>query len=913
MTPRCILWPLPVGGRLLAIPSGTKFGSYEVVSAIGAGGMGEVYRARDTNLGRDVAIKVLPDALAHDPERLSRFEREAKMLAALNHANIVSVYDVGSEDGTAFMVSELVQGETLRTLIQRGPVPLRKTMDIAVQTADGLAAAHAAHIAHRDLKPENIMLTGEGRVKILDFGLAKSIAPAGGPSDATLTMGPTNPGTILGTASYMSPEQASGAPEVDGRSDQFSLGLIVYEMITGKKAMERRTAAETMAAIIREEPAPLTASLPGPFRWAIERCLAKEPAQRYDTTRDLFLELRQLRDHASEITAGAATDTAPVKAKRRSGFALGALAAGLPAGFLLAALWLEAPLAPPRYVPLATEPGIQTMPAWSAAGDRIAYSAEIDGIFQIFTRKVGSSTPAQITRQNASCFLPFWSPDSTRIYFIVNRGVLDRSLWSTGVAGGDAEKVLDGVARAALSPDGKTLVVSARQPDNTYALMSSSPPGAPPRPFPQGSISQLRTVFEFQMVFQFTKDGKYLGLLTDARGKTELWKIPLDGGSPQELLQGHELGEFNQIFSWLPDGNIVWSNSSSGDAHLFRTDLRGRAERAITSGVSQERYQALSPDGRTLVFQAGEISYDLIEVPLNGAPATTVLATDRDEVAPSWAPDGVHFAYATNRSGFSQIWLRDRQDASERMIVSDREFPDSKSDDLFLDCTISPDGSRVAYRRMHGASVEIWISSLAGDTPVRLYDDPRKVFQRGASWSPDGNWIAYYSTYNGKPSVLKIRVGANHEPELVAYASELNPVRWSPHGDWIAWNDGRKLALASPDGKQQRVVSQKEWLTYGWSQDGNSLYGIGVTENRHLALERVEIARAREDVVADLGPLPAALDLADFQGDFPYRGFSLRSDGKSFLTSILTVKGDLWLLEDFDRPIGWLDRLLRRR
>jgi hypothetical protein len=247
------------------------------------------------------------------------------------------------------------------------------------------------------------------------------------------------------------------------------------------------------------------------------------------------------------------------------------------------------------------------------------------------------------------------------------------------------------------------------------------------------------------------------------------------------------------------------------------------------------------------------------------------------------------------------------------MIVSDRDFPDNRNDDYFLDCAISPDGSRVAYRRMHGASIEIWISSLAGDTPVRLYDDPRRVFQRGPAWSPDGNWIAYYSTYNGKPAVMKIRVGANHEPELVAYASDLNPVRWSPRGDWIAWNDGRELALAGPDGKKKRVVSQKEWLTYGWSKDGNFLYGIGITENRHLALGRVEIAQAREEVVADLGLLPAALDLADFQGDFPYRGFSLRPDGKSFLTSVLAVKGDLWLLQDFDRRISLVDRLLRRR
>jgi Tol biopolymer transport system component len=897
----------------MPLAPGTRLGPYEIVAPLGAGGMGEVYRARDARLGRDVALKILPAELAGDPSRRQRFELEARAVAALNHPNIVAVYDVGFEDRAAYIVSELVQGETLRAVIQHGPVPLRKTLDVAVQIADGLAAAHAAGIAHRDLKPENIMLAEDGRVKILDFGLAKSIANAADRPDATRTIASTQPGTILGTVSYMSPEQASGAAEVDGRSDQFSLGVIIHEMITGKKAFERPTAAETMAAVIREDPAELPASLQGPFRWAIERCLAKEPSQRYEATRDLFLELRHLREHASEVTSVTAIGLAPVKAKSTSLLALWTLAGGVAAGFVVAALWLEAPLAPPRYIPFATEPGIQTMPAWSAAGDRIAYSAEVDGVFQIFTKKIGSSTPTQITRQSASCFLPFWSPDGTRIYYIVNRTELDRSLWSTGVAGGDAEKILDGVSRATLSPDGKTLVLAARQPDNTFALMLSSPPGARPRPFPQGLISQLRPAFEWQFAFEFTKDGKHLGLLTDARTNTEFWKIPMDGGSPKELLRGHDLGSFSQTFSWLADGNVAWSTPSSGDGHLMRTDLGSGAAREITSGVSRERYQAVSPDGRTLAFQAGVISYDLIEIPLNGAPATTVMATDRDEVAPSWAADGTNFAYSTDRSGTGEIWLRNRRDGSERMIVSARDFPDHLSIDNFLDCAISPDGSRVAYRRQHGASVQIWVSSLAGDAPVRLYNDPRGVFQRGVSWSPDGNWIAYYSIYKGKPAVLKIRVGANHEPELVSYASVLNPVRWSPRGDWIAWNDGRKLALASPDGKQLRIVSQKEWLTYGWSKDGNSLYGIESTENRHLALERVDIAAAREQIVADLGPLPAALDLADFQGDFPYRGFSLQPDGKSFLTSVLTIKGDIWLLEDFDRRISWLDRLLRRK
>jgi serine/threonine protein kinase len=763
----------------MALSSGAKLGPYEIQSPLGAGGMGEVYRARDSRLGREVALKILPSEVAGDPSRRQRFETEARAIAALNHPNIVAIYDVAFEDRTAFIVSELVQGETLRNVIQRGPIPLRKVLDIGGQIADGLASAHAAYIAHRDLKPENIMLTGDGRVKILDFGLATSIGRPAAQDDATRTIALTQPGTIVGTASYMSPEQASGNSEVDGRSDQFSLGLIMHEMITGKKAFERLTAAETMAAIIREDPAPLPASLQGPFRWALERCLSKEPAQRYDATRDLFLELRQLRDHASEITAASAAVLTSAKPKRISRFLVpGAIAAALAGGFLLAALWLEPPLAPARYIPFATEPGIQTMPAWSPSGDRIAYSAEVNGVFQIFTRKIGSSTPAQITRQEASCFLPFWSPDGTRIYYIVKRAGLDSSLWASAVAGGAAEKVLDNVMRATLSPDGKTLALETVQPDKTYRPMLSSPLGAAPHPFPQAAISQLRTALPFLFGFQFTKDSRYVGMLSSAGPTADFWKIPLDGGAPQKLLQGHDFPDSGLNFDWLPDGNIAWSITGEGDGHIIRTDLRTGTDQNITFGVSEEKYSALSPDGRTFAFQTGDSSYDVFEVPLSAAPITSLLSTDRDEVAPSWAPDGVHFAYVTNRSGDYEIWLRNRTDGSERLIVSTRDLPHSGSTTYFLDCAMSPDGSRVAYRYERGTYADIWISSLAGDAPVRLYDDPQKVWQRGPSWSPDGNWIAYYSTFNGKPAVVKIRVGANRAPELVARGRLDRVERW---------------------------------------------------------------------------------------------------------------------------------------
>ena len=278
----------------------SRLGPYEIVRSLGAGGMGEVYRARDTRLGREVALKILPESVANDAARRARFDLEARAASALNHPNIVTVHDIGEEGGVSYIVTELVEGESLRALIERGPVAARKLIDIAAQIADGLAAAHAAGITHRDLKPENIMLTRDGRVKILDFGLAKVAAPA--PDESTVTQGlGTDPGTVMGTVAYMSPEQARGAA-VDSRSDQFSLGLILHEMATGKQTFRRESLPETMTAIIKDDAPALDASVPAPLRWVVERLLEKDPEERYASTKDLARDLRGMRERGSEAS-----------------------------------------------------------------------------------------------------------------------------------------------------------------------------------------------------------------------------------------------------------------------------------------------------------------------------------------------------------------------------------------------------------------------------------------------------------------------------------------------------------------------------------------------------------------------------------------------------------------------------------
>jgi predicted ATPase/serine/threonine protein kinase len=293
----------PVAGSNETLSRGTRLGPYEILARIGAGGMGDVYQARDTKLGRSVAIKVLPAAFSADSDRLDRFEREARAASALNHPNIVTIFELGQDGSTHYIAMELIEGKTLRELLVAGLLPIRKAIEIAAQVAEGLAKAHEAGIAHRDLKPENLMVSHDGFVKILDFGLAKLALPGEEPSEArTASASQTRAGVLLGTLGYMSPEQASG-DRLDFRSDQFSFGLVLYEMVTGKRAFQRSTAAETLVAVLREQAEPIGAQnpdAPAPLCWAIERCLAKEPDKRYVSTRDLARELATIRDRFSE-------------------------------------------------------------------------------------------------------------------------------------------------------------------------------------------------------------------------------------------------------------------------------------------------------------------------------------------------------------------------------------------------------------------------------------------------------------------------------------------------------------------------------------------------------------------------------------------------------------------------------------
>ena len=373
----------------MTLTAGTRLGPYEILAPIGAGGMGEVYRARDERLKRDVAVKVLPAELAADPDRRGRFEREARAASGLSHPNILTVYDIGTHDSTVYIAMELVEGGTLKDLVASGPVPVKKLLEISTQIAEGLAAAHAAGIVHRDLKPQNVMVSKHGFAKILDFGLAKLVTPEDQEVSALKTAvgDPTRPGMVMGTVGYMSPEQAAGRP-LDFRSDQFSFGSIIYELATGKRAFERGTNAETLTAIIREEPDPvaqLNPRIPSPVRWLVERCLSKDPEDRFGTTKDLARNFADVRDHLSEASITSTTDnTAAAAAAVRAGrpkwpwllVALAVLAAGAAGLFAGRRVWR---VEPPSFKQLTFRRGVITSARFAPDAQTIYYSASWEG------------------------------------------------------------------------------------------------------------------------------------------------------------------------------------------------------------------------------------------------------------------------------------------------------------------------------------------------------------------------------------------------------------------------------------------------------------------------------------------------------------------------------------------------------
>jgi Tol biopolymer transport system component len=818
----------------MRLAAGSTLGPYQVSGPIGAGGMGEVYRARDTRLGREVAIKVLPQEVSADPQRLARFEREARSASALNHPNIVTIHDFASRDGETWLVMELVRGQPLRELLEKGPLALKKLLPIAAGIADGLAAAHAAGIVHRDLKPENVMVTSEGVPKILDFGLVKfesgSQPAAGGHNEVSTEFKLlTREGTTLGTAAYMSPEQACGCP-VDFRSDQFSLGLILYEMAKGRHPFRRSTPFETLTAIVNDDSPSLDDSFPERFVQIVERCLAKNPLERYGSTIDLAHDLR------SVVLAAPARRATRVSARRQTVFTV--LAAFVAAtAIVMLVMRKPAQTAAPMQVAVATPQiaqvafGEVSLPVTiSPDGRSLAIRGTgIDGGVRIWLHdlRFGTTRPIAGTEQAVSMT---WSPDSRSIAFIA-----DGKLKTTGIDGGPPRVICDALTEGTPAWRGDTILF----------FQYAAAPGIY-RAHVAGGTAEL--VFRSSapvhspMFPEFLPDGKHLLYLaltqTEDEIRHELLVRPLDGGPSRSL----GAIDSRAIFS---NGHLVFVRDGVLLAQPFDLkELRFRGEpTALIEGLHYFRSTGLSafsisengllawrPARRpsrqvwldrsgveagslgTAVFDGGQLSPDgrryaagLID-PGQGMADVWIYDLDRghservtfrmlDEKFPVWSPDGQTIYYRSDGGGGPP-------DVFRWNPAEGRGIPLYRGPAVEQPQDVSPDGKSmliVEYHRAAGSDVLVLPLDPLGP-PRPFTRTPFNEFS--PRFSPDGRWVAYVSDMSGDPEIYVRRFV---RPEIYLRRSEgsATAARISKDGGTQPrWSrDGRELFYLGRDGR----------------------------------------------------------------------------------------------------------------
>ena len=758
----------------MALTQGTKLGSYEIISPLGVGGMGEVYCALDTKLGREVAIKVLPEAFAKDQERLSRFEREARILASLNHPNIASIYNLEQEEGQTFLVLELVPGSTLDEMIIRESFGIKEALSICRQVAAALEAAHEKGIVHRDLKPANIKITPKNIVKVLDFGIAKIVNPnffADNLSDVkTIGLDETGHGMILGTVSYMSPEQARGK-QLDKQTDIWSFGCVLFEILTGHKAFDGETVSDVLVAILDRDPdwQSLPSSVPSKVRDLISRCLQKDIRQRLHDIGDTRIELEEI------LTTSGITTTKKRKRTRTTPIHKTTDTDLKPIVFRQ-----------PVLTQLTSAGGIHEFPAWSPDGTRLAYSLEVKGFKKIFIQEIDTGKNSQVTTGSCDDIQPAWGPSGDSILFVRSNqthGKLqpgdvfgqysDGDIWRIDLQSGKEQKFISNGFNPSFSPDGKLIALDA-----SWA------------------------------------------------GPRRIWVVNHHGSNPQQITGDVSEAVSHVNPSWSPDGkSIVFQNI---ERTKFDIKVIGVASRNV-EWITNDLFQDLNPvwSGDYIYFssyRSGGLNIWRVPASGSGAPQQLTIGAGQD-VQIAISPSGKQLAFTILRQN-ADVWKLgvspesgDPMDAPSSVIVSTRE--DSRG-------AWSPDGNQIAFNSDRTGDMNIWKYSFDQEKIEQLTKGPGGDYQ--PNWSPDGNWITFFSCRAGNADIWLIDSSGNQLKRLTKTKSlEINPF-FSPDGKHIAYQSdvsGRlEVWLMNSDGSDQHQITDIGVMGHflRWSTDGKFTY-----------------------------------------------------------------------------------------
>jgi Tol biopolymer transport system component len=878
---------------------GTRLSHYVIQERIGSGGMGTVYRARDTSLDRDVAVKIINPEIASNPDRIARFHREARSVAALNHPGIVTIHDRFEEHGTTYLVTEFVQGTTLRELMTKeGVMSYRQIAEIGSQVAAALAAAHGAGITHRDIKPDNIMITRHGRVKLLDFGLALARGSSAD-QDATRTS-LTEAGVVLGTVGYMSPEQVRGET-LDARSDIFSLGTVLYETAAGVRPFTGATSADIASAVLREDPPSLPeASIPAPLRLIIERCLQKRPDDRFQSSADLAFALASVAARTSNIEIG---NVAAVR--RRSGRWIVAAPVAILISLSLFEVYRFATsvdlTAPGTLRPFATEGYGEKQPIWSPDGRSIAYVTTVDAVHSIVVKSLNAASPDPIVRCPAICDPIAWSADGSRLYYQSRTHHLDARLWSIATTGGDPSPVFKEdvqMLASALSADGKRLallrVIPLPGKGGRYGLFFSDPPGAPPVQFEKFPIrnliqpTRLAWSQDSTKLLVFTSSPSQVHVISPSTGQITTW--PIERRTDLSASINPRFAVAAQPLRQAVRTGLQWLDTDTG--RLM----------PLLSSENSLSFPSVAPDGSKVAYVANETDYDLMQIPLDGSPVTPLLASRLAESSAHYSPRTNEFVYVAAAEA-QEIRVRQSSTLAERVVVTAADFGPASAQN-FAAPAFSPDGTKIAYNR----NFEIWISPANGGAPAKLTAKETSG-EFGAEWSPDGKWIAFNHAKPTFGGLVKVRVGAMDDPIRLrpGMCGNVAPA-WSPDGNWIACGRGQGSSglelVPAAGGEPTRLGDQYEQVAV-WSRDSDHLYVIRDTDSRRELGEltwRTGQFRRIVDVPSDF-----VIGLT-----MSWTGrLSLSNDGKSIVTTVERDAGDIWILDGLRPPRRWWERLLR--